>query len=79
MEISKEAIARVRGLNELKVYCFFSDKSDDSGFFTVDKVDYFDLDEKFYVSKTRTVIALQGLIVNGVIERIKRGKYKILL
>ena len=79
MEISKEAMARVRGLNELKVYYFFLEKSDNSGFFNVSKIDYVDLDEKFYVSKTRTVIALQGLITNSVIKRIKRGKYQILL
>lgn len=79
MEISKEAISLIRGLNELRVYCFFLDKAGDSEFFEVCKVDFFDLDSQMYVTKTRAVVALQSLVSKGILQRIKKGHYKIIL
>jgi len=79
MEISKEAISLISGINELRVYCFFIDKSEDKQSFEVNKVDFFNLDSDCYVTKTRAVVALKSLVDKGLFKRLKRGYYKILI
>lgn len=80
MDLPQEALQKIEKIAELKVYSFFYFyKINDAKEFQVTKPDFYTLEDDYFVSKTSAVRALKSLVFKGVLERIHKGKYKMLL
>ena len=75
MEISQEVLSKLSGINEVKVYTFFSEKAID-GYFRTEKPDWYDLMDIYSIGKHRAIVSLNSLITKGIAMRIKKGYYK---
>jgi hypothetical protein len=75
VEISQEVLSKLSGINEVKVYTFFSEKAIDSHF-RAEKADWYDLMDIYSVGQTRAISSINSLIKKGIVTRLKKGYYK---
>jgi predicted transcriptional regulator len=75
VEISQEVLSKLSGINEVKVYTFFSEKSINNHF-RAEKADWYDLMDIYSLGQTRAISSINSLIKKGIVTRLKKGYYK---
>jgi len=76
MNIPKEAVEKFKTIVELRLYCYICDNSFE-GMWQLTWIEKMELKDQYFIKANQIPRALENLVKEGVLSRVKKGVYKL--
>lgn len=74
--IPQEIAVKLKSLTEVKLYCYIFDNQL-QGFWEYNHIEQIAINDSYLLTNQQVKLALNSLVTNGILLRVKKGFYKL--